>query len=86
MTPKNPIHRLAVWPARPDAPLVASRQAVGAMLSRHPDQVKRWCTPIACDLQTRAPLYDPEEAAAVLRTKRRIADQDWRVKRRVSCA
>ena len=75
-----------LWePITRDTPLIGSRQAVGALLERHPDQIKRWCTPIACDIRTKAPMYDVDEAAKVLRERRRILDQEWR-RRRVACA
>lgn len=50
---------------------LGSRQAVALYFDRHPDQVKRHCEPVACDLKTRTPLYDSAQAARVLRSLRR---------------
>lgn len=70
MNTQKPIHRLATWPS-PWPPIVGSRQAVAGMWGRHPDQVKRHCEPVACDVKTRTPLYDADEVGAILLTRRR---------------
>lgn len=69
----GPIHRLGLHPARwEDCPrVIGSRQAIAAMLGRHPDQIKRWGQPVACDVKTRTPLYDGDEMAEIMATRRR---------------
>jgi hypothetical protein len=38
--------------------ILASRQAAAALLGRHVNTIRRYCVPIACDVGTRAHLYD----------------------------
>lgn len=64
--------------------LLGTRQAVAVAINRHPDQVKQHCMPVACEIGTKFPLYDADEAHAVMRGRRRVTDQEWR-KRRVAC-
>jgi hypothetical protein len=81
----GPIRRLGADPYDHTTPVLGSRQAVGFMLARHPDLVKKWGEPVACDVKTKAPLYDAEQVEAALKDRRRINDQDYR-RRRVACA
>lgn len=77
MNTSKPLHYLGVRPAKfaDRPPVIGSRVAVAAMLHRHPDQVKRHCQPVACHVQTRAPLYDADEAAMTLSKIRRRPDR-----------
>jgi hypothetical protein len=56
----------------PDA-FIGSRQAIARYYARHPDQVKRHCNPIACDIATKTPLYDSTQAGPILTRLRRRA-------------
>lgn len=56
---------------------LGSREAVAAYAYRHPDTVRRYCKPVACDAATRAMLYDLDGSlsllSAVKRRLRRVA-------------
>lgn len=41
--------------------LLCTRQQAALLLDVHPDTVKRRYYPNACDVETRLPLFDPEE-------------------------
>jgi hypothetical protein len=47
--------------ARPvgEKALLCTRHQAAFILSVHPDTVKRRYLPVACDVRTRLPLYDP---------------------------
>lgn len=51
--------------------LLASRQVCAKLAERNVDQVRRHCSPVACDVASRMPLYDPDEAVPVLTALRR---------------
>lgn len=51
--------------------VLAPRWAIAVVLQRNPELVSRHCTPVACDVQTRAYLYDVDEAEAVLAARLR---------------
>lgn len=53
--------------------MLASRQLVAAQARRHVAQVTRRCEPIACDVATKTPLYDWDQAVETLLTRRRVA-------------
>lgn len=57
--------------------ILATELAVAAVTNRHRRTVVRYCEPIACDVMSRLPLYDVDEAAstlkAVARRYRRVA-------------
>ncbi len=57
--------------------LIGSRAAAAKFANRHESLVRRYCKPIACDVTTRADLYDLDATAAqlgrVLRRYRRVA-------------
>lgn len=65
-------------PHRPrivDGLLIGTRQAAALLTGRHPDLVRKRCAPIACDVTTRAVLYDLDAVAATFRnTPRRDRD------------
>lgn len=42
--------------------LLGSRRVIAAYVHRHPDQVRRHCEPVACDVETHALLYDADHA------------------------
>jgi len=39
--------------------MLGTRQAAGVLTGRHPDLVRQRCRPVACDVVTHVPLYDP---------------------------
>lgn len=41
--------------------ILATKQALGFYLERSPDLVRRHCEPVACDVRSRALLYDAED-------------------------
>lgn len=43
--------------------LLGTRQAAALLTRRHQDQVRRQCAPVACDLASRALLYDLDAVA-----------------------
>lgn len=47
---------------------MAPRNVAAALVNRHPDDVRRRCAPVACDVGTRAWLYDLDEVSQVLTT------------------
>jgi hypothetical protein len=49
-----------------DGAILTSRRAIAVALRRHPDSVTRHCTPVACDVESRALLYDLDESCAIL--------------------
>lgn len=53
--------------------LLGSREATAAYSARHANTVRRYCQPVACDVGTRAFLYDLDACAAQLRALRRVA-------------
>lgn len=69
----GPLRDLGAWPVADPltVPFLGSRQVIAAILHRHPDQVKRHGQPVACDVRTKAPLYDADQVDAVLKTRRR---------------
>ena len=69
--------RLGILPAalEDNPPVIVSRRALAVLWARHPDQVRRHCEPIACDVKTRAPLYDADEAGGVLRRLKRVGSR-----------
>lgn len=74
--PQQPITaRLGVDPARLEdlPPVLASRRTVALLWARNADQVRRHCGAaiVACDVQTRAPLYDADQAGTLLVRLRR---------------
>ena len=50
--------------------LLGSRAAVAAFAGADVNAVRRHCLPIACDVATRALLYDLDDAVARLATRR----------------
>jgi len=70
MTTARIIERLGVWPSDMP-PVLAGRRAAALLWARHPDQVRRHCEPVACDVATRAPLYDLDAVGRVLATLKR---------------
>lgn len=60
-----------------DGDVLAPRRAVSAVLGRHPELISRHCTPVACDVRTRAHLYDVDEVEEILAKRAR-----WSPKRR----
>lgn len=48
--------------------MFGTRAAAAAYADRSVSTVRRYCVPIACDVGTRADLYDLETAVVVLRT------------------
>lgn len=46
--------------------MLASSRMIAAVTGRYPATVSRRCTPVACDVHTRALLYDVEAAHRVL--------------------
>lgn len=46
--------------------MLGSRAAAAAFTRRHVNLVRRYCVPVACDVTTRADLYDLDAAAAEL--------------------
>lgn len=54
--------------------LLGTRRAAGMLVHRHADQIRRRCQPVACDLASRAVLYDLDEVDAMFRAvPRRVA-------------
>lgn len=51
--------------------LIGTRQAAALLVHRHRDQVRRHCRPIACDVATKAALYDLDAVAEAFRDTRR---------------
>lgn len=49
-----------------DGRCLAPRWMIASVLGRHPELISRHCTPLACDVYSRALLYDVDEAAQVL--------------------
>lgn len=41
-----------------DGALLCTRQQIAALTKLHPDQIRRACPPVACDVRTRAVLID----------------------------
>jgi hypothetical protein len=52
--------------------LLGSRQAAAAFTGRHVNTIRRYCPPIACDIGTRALLYDLDAAHEQLATASRL--------------
>lgn len=55
---------------------LASRRVIGHLIGRNPDLISRYCDPAACDVRTRALLYDTDAVADLFagrqtRTKKR---------------
>lgn len=44
--------------------LLGTRHAASVLVHRHVDQVRRRCQPVACDVRTKAALYDLDDVAA----------------------
>jgi hypothetical protein len=63
-----------IWgrPRRHPAPRVedgrrlVTRQVISRLSARHANVILRYCEPVACDLETRAFLYDLDAALPVL--------------------
>lgn len=53
--------------------LLGSRTVLAAYARRHESVIRRHVTPIACDVRTRAALFDLEAAVDTLRHARRVA-------------
>lgn len=53
--------------------LLGSRAAAAALASRHVNSVRRYCEPVACDVGTRALLYDLDAVCARFRARRASA-------------
>lgn len=47
--------------------MLGTRKAAAVLTARHPDQIRRHCEPVACDLASRALLYDLDQVAAAVR-------------------
>lgn len=64
-------------PARPrwgsEGNPLATRQVIALTTGRNPETISRRCTPVACDVRTRASLYDMEEVSEVFRKLRKRA-------------
>jgi len=43
--------------------MLGTRKTAAVLIHRHPDQIRRHCEPIACDVPTKAALYDLDEVA-----------------------
>lgn len=43
--------------------MLATRRTAAVLINRHPDQVRRRCRPVACDLESHALLYDVDAVA-----------------------
>lgn len=54
-----------------DSLLLGTRQAAAMLVNRHPDLVRRHCAPVACDVKSRALLYDLFVVDAELATRQR---------------
>jgi hypothetical protein len=50
--------------------LLGSRAAAAAFAGRHVNSVRRYCEPVACDVGTRALLYDLDAVCERFRTRR----------------
>lgn len=60
--------------------MLGTRLTAAVLIERHPDQVRRRCRPVACDVSTRAALYDLDEAARIFAdTPRRFVPLTSRV-------
>ena len=54
--------------------LLGTRKAAGVLVSRHPDLVRKRCQPVACDVPSKALLYDLDAVADTFSaTPRRVA-------------
>lgn len=47
--------------------MLGTRKAAAVLTARHENVVRRHCEPIACDLESRALLYDLDQVAAAVR-------------------
>lgn len=59
-------------PRTVDGRLLAPRWYVAEVTGRHPELVPRHCRPVACDVYTRALLYDVDDARATLARLARV--------------
>lgn len=50
--------------------MLGTRQTAARLTGRHPDQVRRRCQPVACDVDSRASLYDLDTVADTFRNTR----------------
>jgi hypothetical protein len=54
--------------------MLGTRRAAAVLLHRHENMVRRHCRPVACDVDSRALLYDLDDCDRVLRPiQRRVA-------------
>lgn len=51
--------------------MLGTRKAAALLTGRHPNLVRRYCEPVACDARSRAVLYDLDDAVTRLRTRQR---------------
>lgn len=51
--------------------LLGTRHTAAVLVHRHPNLVRRHCEPVACDVESRALLYDLDQVDAVLRGRTR---------------
>lgn len=51
--------------------MLATRVGTAALINRHPSELSRHATPIACDTATRLNLYDVTAVEAIFAAKRR---------------
>lgn len=81
MSARGDIARMGGYPVTLATPTLVSRDLVAACARRHPDLVKRHCTPLACDVKSKRPLYDYDAAVATLNRCPKL-DRSWREARR----
>lgn len=55
----------------PDGRRLMTRRMLEHLTGRNPETIRRRCTPVACDVRNRTPLYDLDDATATLASLRR---------------